>query len=125
MTRGQVIVTADDFGLDPEVNEAIVNGVAAGFVSNVSLLVNFPSFGEACELARQHGFADRLGLHFNLTEGRPLTDAMRRSSASASMARSSRSTSSAAAAGCRPTNARRWCARQRRRSPPPAPPAFG
>ncbi len=79
MTRDRVIVTADDFGLDPEVNDAIVRGVADGFVSNVSLLVNFPAFGEACELAHQHGFADRLGLHFNLTEGAPLTDGMRRS----------------------------------------------
>ncbi len=78
MTRGQVIVTADDFGLDAEVNAAIVKGVSAGFVSSVSLLVNFPSFGEACELARRHGFADRIGLHFNVTEGRPLTDIMRR-----------------------------------------------
>ena len=78
VVRAHNIVTADYFGLDAEVNAAIVKGVSAGFVSSVSLLVNFPSFGEACDLARRHGFTDRIGLHFNVTEGRPLTDLMRR-----------------------------------------------
>ncbi|MHB8532857.1 MAG: ChbG/HpnK family deacetylase [Solirubrobacteraceae bacterium] len=73
-----MIITADDFGLDAATNRAIVRAFADGLVSNASVLVNLPGFEEACELARQHGFQHRVGLHFNVTEGAPLTDAIRR-----------------------------------------------
>lgn len=52
---------------------------AERLITNASLLVNLPTFAEACALARCHGFQDRVGLHLNVTEGAPLTDAMRRS----------------------------------------------
>jgi predicted glycoside hydrolase/deacetylase ChbG (UPF0249 family) len=56
-----------------------VQSFAETLITNASLLVNLPSFAEACDLARRHGFQDRVGLHLNVTEGAPLTDAMRRS----------------------------------------------
>jgi hypothetical protein len=56
-----------------------VQSFAEQLITNASLLVNLPSLAEACDLARRHGFQDRIGLHLNVTEGAPLTDAMRRS----------------------------------------------
>lgn len=36
-----------------------------------------PDAKAACELAREYGFFDRVGLHINLVEGRPLTECCR------------------------------------------------
>jgi predicted glycoside hydrolase/deacetylase ChbG (UPF0249 family) len=73
MPRPHVIVTADDFGLNPLVNAAIVRGFAQGLVTHASLLVNLEGFEEACRLVRTHQLQDFIGLHLNLTEGTPLT----------------------------------------------------
>lgn len=74
------IVTADDFGLNPAVNAAVLRSLAQGLVSHASVLVNLPGFEEVCEAARAGQLTHRLGLHLNLTEGGPLTDAIRRTS---------------------------------------------
>src|SRR5262245_1210266 len=71
-----VIITADDFGFSPSVNEAIVRSLRDGLVTHASLLVNLEGFESACEAVRSNGLQDRIGLHFNLTEGRPVTKEM-------------------------------------------------
>lgn len=68
------IVNADDFGLNHEVNMAIVEAFEAGYISNTTIMVNMPGFEEAVELAEKHGFFNCVGLHLNLFEGKPLTD---------------------------------------------------
>jgi predicted glycoside hydrolase/deacetylase ChbG (UPF0249 family) len=72
-----VVITADDFGFNPSVNEAIVRSLREGLVTHTSLLVNLEGFGDACEAVRRNGLQNRIGLHFNLTEGTPLTAEMR------------------------------------------------
>jgi predicted glycoside hydrolase/deacetylase ChbG (UPF0249 family) len=74
------IVTADDFGLNPAVNAAVLRSLAQGLVSHASVLVNLPGFEDVCEAARSAQLTCRLGLHLNLTEGKPLTDAIRATS---------------------------------------------
>jgi predicted glycoside hydrolase/deacetylase ChbG (UPF0249 family) len=69
---GTVIVNADDFGMSSAVNHAIVYCFQRGLISSTTMLVNLEGFEEACELAREQGLADRIGIHINLTEGRPL-----------------------------------------------------
>jgi predicted glycoside hydrolase/deacetylase ChbG (UPF0249 family) len=71
-----VIITADDFGLNPSVNEAIVRSLRDGLVTHTSLLVNLEGFEDACAAVRRNALQDRIGLHFNLTEGKPLTAEM-------------------------------------------------
>ena len=73
----QVIINADDFGLNGEENRTIVQAFHCGLISSTTLMANMPAFVEACELARQHRLQGRVGLHFNLTYGRPLSPAMR------------------------------------------------
>jgi chitin disaccharide deacetylase len=68
---------ADDFGASAAVNRGIVRLVAAGRLSEVSCMVNGPAWpGAVQELlalpAVRQGRV-RLGLHFNLTEGRPVS----------------------------------------------------
>jgi len=69
----QVIINADDFGLSPAVNRGIIEAFKAGGITSTSLMVNMPGFDDAVQLA--HSYPDlSVGLHFNLTYGRPVSD---------------------------------------------------
>jgi hopanoid biosynthesis associated protein HpnK len=69
-----LIVNADDFGLTPGINQAIIAGHDGGLISSTSLLANGEAFTSAVVLSRQ---APRLGVgvHLNLTEGQPVAPA--------------------------------------------------
>lgn len=69
-----LIVNADDFGLARSVSTGIIDVYQAGQLSSTTLMVNMPGTEEAVEMAAHHPDL-RIGLHFNLTEGCPLTDA--------------------------------------------------
>ena len=71
------IINADDFGLNHEVNMGVVEAFQKGYISNTTIMVNMPGFGEAVGLAKKYGFFDKVGLHLNLFEGMPLTDEIR------------------------------------------------
>ena len=73
-----MIVNADDFGLSPRVNEAIVRAFDEGLISSTTVMANMPAFAEASAIARERGLLDHVGAHLVLTEGEPLTDTMRR-----------------------------------------------
>lgn len=70
----QVIFTADDFGLSPEVNEAVEEGHTKGVLSAASLMVAAPAAQDAVERARRLPRL-RVGLHLTLVDGRPLLPA--------------------------------------------------
>lgn len=72
-----LIITADDFGFDAGINAAVARSLAQGLVSYASLIVNLAGFDDACHLIRTNALHDRVGLHLNLTEGAPLTSAIR------------------------------------------------
>ena len=61
-------------------NESVDRAIAAAFnehlIDRTTLLVNMPFAEEAMELAACNGFAGTVGLHINLTTGRPLTKEM-------------------------------------------------
>ncbi len=73
-----IIVNADDFGKNNEVNRAICECFSLGYIDRTTLMVNMPEADEAVELAAQRGFSDKVGIHLNLTEGLPLTDEIRK-----------------------------------------------
>jgi len=66
----QVVVTADDFGLSPEVNEAVRRAHREGVLTCASLMMGAPAIREAVAMAA----VDRLpvGLHLTLADGRPV-----------------------------------------------------
>lgn len=76
----KVIVNADDFGMNTSINRAVIKSFENGWVSSATIMANMPTFGEACELARETGVHDRIGLHFNITSGRPLTHPIKKNS---------------------------------------------
>lgn len=73
-----VIINADDFGISPEVNEAIVRCFNEGIISSTTIMMNMPYAKDAVLLAFEHGFEDSVGLHFNIIEGKPLTEKIKK-----------------------------------------------
>lgn len=73
-----IIVNADDFGLSPAVNDGIVECFQQGIISSTTILVNMPYFENAVQLAKINKFEDSIGLHFNMIEGVPLTNEIKR-----------------------------------------------
>ena len=66
-------VNADDFGKDDSVNMAICRAFEEGLIDRTTLMTNMPGAPAAMTLAAQKGFAGRVGVHLNLTSGRPLS----------------------------------------------------
>lgn len=70
--RRRLIVTADDFGLDPSVNEAVESAWRQGVLTAAGLMVSGPAAGDAISRARRmNGLG--VGLHLVLTDGRPVS----------------------------------------------------
>jgi predicted glycoside hydrolase/deacetylase ChbG (UPF0249 family) len=71
--KATIAICADDYGLSHGVSAGIIKALDAGRLSAVSALVNGPRWpAMGCELARHVASAD-IGLHFNLTLGKPLS----------------------------------------------------
>lgn len=64
-------ITADDFGYSKERNNGIERAINCGIVNSVSVLVNGSSLDMPQTLLTSKGV--RIGLHLNLTEGKPVT----------------------------------------------------
>ena len=74
MTRDQaklLIVNADDFGITEGATDAIIECHRAGSVNSTTLMTNMPAAAYAVQRARENPRLG-VGLHFNLTSGRPL-----------------------------------------------------
>ena len=69
----KVIVNADDYGMNENVSAAIVESFKRGYINQTTLIVNMPWAARAVELAKKEGLFDKIGLHLNLTTGKPLT----------------------------------------------------
>ena len=69
MAGRYLILNADDFGMCPETNAAIIRLLQAGRLSSTTLMAPCPAAEEAAALAREHGFA--VGMHITLTSDFP------------------------------------------------------
>lgn len=67
-----LIVNADDFGLNEAANAGIIECHRAGSVTSTTLMANAPALEAAVQQAHANP-ALGIGLHFNLTWGRPLS----------------------------------------------------
>ncbi len=72
----RLIVNADDLGIHPARNRGIAEAARAGVVTSVSLIANLEGFDDAVALLRTMPPVD-VGLHLNLSEGRPLGEGHR------------------------------------------------
>ncbi|MGI6680446.1 MAG: ChbG/HpnK family deacetylase [Bdellovibrionota bacterium] len=67
----KVIINADDFGLSVGVNKGIIDAFKEGLISSTSILINMPDAEDAILRFKQNKGLG-LGLHVNLTKGKPL-----------------------------------------------------
>jgi predicted glycoside hydrolase/deacetylase ChbG (UPF0249 family) len=69
----QLILTADDLGADVPRNAGIFEAIEAGVVTSASILVNGRAFQHALANIRTFHTKVSIGVHLNLSEGRPLS----------------------------------------------------
>jgi chitin disaccharide deacetylase len=70
-----LIVNADDFGLTSGVNRAVIEGHKRGIITSATIMANMTAFDEAVRLAKEHTSLG-VGLHFNITQGKPVAAAL-------------------------------------------------
>jgi predicted glycoside hydrolase/deacetylase ChbG (UPF0249 family) len=70
VTQRRLIVSADDFGIAPEVNAAVERAHRDGVLTNASLMVTGGAAADAVAVARRLP-ALGVGLHLVLAQGRP------------------------------------------------------
>lgn len=68
----KVIINADDFGLNTEVNAAILDLMGRGRITSVTMLANAPAIQEGLKQLPKDARCS-FGVHLNLTEFAPLT----------------------------------------------------
>ena len=69
-----IIANADDLGLNPTVNSAIVQCFKQGYINSASLITNSPIFDETIYLIKTEPDVKNLGVHIDLVEFKPLTE---------------------------------------------------
>lgn len=69
----RVIINADDFGLCEGVNRAVEKSHLHGVLTSASVMTNMPFAEEAVQIAKKHPKLG-VGVHLNLTKGRPLSN---------------------------------------------------
>lgn len=74
-----IVINSDDFGISPSINTAIFIAFSKGLISSTSTLVNFEEgLNDAVGYAESNKIdSNAIGIHFNLTQGIPLTKKIR------------------------------------------------
>lgn len=73
-----IIVNGDDFGYSLSVNRAIIESFERSLISSSSLIVNLAGFADAVDLLHARPtLMGKIGIHVNITEGEPLSNAIR------------------------------------------------
>lgn len=69
----RVMINGDDLGMDRSCSSAIIQALKNGLITDTTAMANGAFLDEAIAAVKAEGFADRVGVHFNLTEGVSLT----------------------------------------------------
>ncbi len=64
------MINADDYCLSDAINKAVVKLAKHGLINSVSVLINNPSVNYQYEIGKLNNV--KIGLHLNLSEGKPL-----------------------------------------------------
>lgn len=68
MLKRKVIITADDLGIDSNINKGIIESFKNGILTSTALLMNVPETPEGITLAKEnHGL--EVGIHLSIVEG--------------------------------------------------------
>lgn len=73
----KVIINADDFGLNQSCTEAICEAFNKKLITDTTLVANGEAFDYAVKEINKKALNGKVGIHMNLTEGVPLTEAIK------------------------------------------------
>lgn len=76
----KVIINADDYGISIETSKDIVQMMNDSVCDTTTAMVNMDHYQDCYTIAEENGLTDRVGLHLNLSEGKPITDNIAQSS---------------------------------------------
>lgn len=75
----KVIINADDFGLNCSCTKAICQAFEEGLITDTTMVANGEAFDEALAAIEKYGLQSKAGIHFNLTECKPITEEIQKS----------------------------------------------
>ncbi len=76
----KLIITADDYGIHKNIDDAIIKGINKGIINSVTVVMNMPRSKQALKRLVNHLKKKNLmhkigiGIHLNITTGKPLVD---------------------------------------------------
>ncbi len=70
----QYIINADDYGLHQSCSKAIAEAFSHNLITDTTACANGEYIEQAIRIAENQGFMNRIGIHFNITTGKPLTE---------------------------------------------------
>ncbi len=73
----RVIVNADDFGMNTSCTLAIKEAFKKNLISSTTMIANMDAFDLAISIMEEDGLNGKIGVHFNLNDGEPLTEEMK------------------------------------------------
>ena len=73
-----ILINADDFGWSKSCTDAILQSFEKGYITSTTMCCNGAAFDYAVEQVKTTEYKYCVGIHFVLTEGEPLTDAIRK-----------------------------------------------
>ena len=73
-----IVVNADDFGWTKSCSLAILEAYEKKYINTSTMMSTGAFFDEAVKLVKESGLKNYLGIHFDLTEGFPLTSEIRK-----------------------------------------------
>jgi predicted glycoside hydrolase/deacetylase ChbG (UPF0249 family) len=78
----RVIINSDDYGMNPSINDAIISAFYSNLISSTTCLVNYPEglIDGHIKLVENNIKMSSVGIHLNLTTGKPLTESISKNS---------------------------------------------
>lgn len=76
----RIVLCADDFGQAPAISQGIFQLVQQQSLTATSCMVNMPGFSEDAKMLLPYRAQIDIGLHFNLTHGKPLSHELQQQS---------------------------------------------
>jgi len=73
LSMERILINADDFGLNNHCTEAICEAFHKGLITDTTMVANGDAFEYALSKLSSSDLREKVGIHFNLTEGKPLT----------------------------------------------------
>ncbi len=74
----KILVNADDYGFSKSCTDAIFDCFSKGLITTTTACVNGDYFDYGVSLIKNSPYKNKIGIHINLTEGKPLTDKIKK-----------------------------------------------